>query len=180
MSDTHTAVTTWTIDPSHSSVEFAVKHLVFATAKGAFTDVSGQIVLDEAEIERSSVSVEIAAASVHTRDDKRDGHLRSVDFFDADTHPTITFTSTGVERTSGDDLRITGDLTIRGTTAPVTLNAEYNGRGKSPFGMEVLSYSASTTIDRKQFGLTWNAALETGGMMVSDDVKLTIEIEANA
>lgn len=180
MTDTRPAVTTWTIDPAHSSLDFAVKHLVFATAKGTFTDVTGQIVLDEEHIERSTVTVEVAAASVHTRDGQRDEHLRSADFFDVENHPAITFRSTTVERTTGDGLAIAGELTIRGTARPVVLEAEFNGRGRSPFGMDVLSYSATTKIDRKEFGLNWNAALETGGVMVSDDVKITIEIEANA
>ena len=180
MTDTQTAQSTWTIDPTHSSVEFAVKHMVFATAKGRFTDVKGTITLDQETISNSSVTVEIGAASIDTHDDGRDAHLRSAEFFDVETFPTITFASTSVERGRGDALTITGDLTMHGVTKQVVLDAEFNGRGSSPFGHQVLSYSAKTSIDRKDFGLTWNAALDTGGVLVSDEVKITIEIEANA
>ena len=180
MTDTQTAQSTWTIDPAHSSVEFAVKHMMFATAKGRFTDVKGTITLDQETISNSSVTVEIGAASIDTHDDGRDAHLRSAEFFDVETFPTITFASTSVERGRGDALKITGDLTMHGVTKQVVLDAEFNGQGSSPFGHQVLSYSAKTSIDRKDFGLTWNAALETGGVLVSDEVKITIEIEANA
>jgi polyisoprenoid-binding protein YceI len=179
MTETATTTTVWTIDPAHSFVEFAVKHMVFATAKGRFSELSGQITLDEEQIENSSVAVEIAAASVDTHDEKRDAHLRSADFFDVETYPTLTFTSTKVVA-HGDDLKITGDLTIRGVTRSVVLDAELNGRGANPWGQQVLSYSATTKINRKDFGLNWNAALESGGVLVSDDVRIAIEIEANS
>lgn len=171
--------TTWTIDPSHSVVEFAVKHMVFATAKGRFSEFSGTITLDQDNIANSSASVEIAAASVDTRDAKRDEHLRSADFFDVENFPTLTFVSTGVQP-KGNDLSIAGNLTIHGVTRPVVLEAEFNGQGTNPWGKQVISYSASTKINRKDFGLNWNAALESGGVLVSDEVKITIEIEAIA
>jgi polyisoprenoid-binding protein YceI len=179
MTDTATRTTVWTIDPAHSVVEFSVKHMMFATAKGRFSDVSGTITVDNENIERSAVDVTIGAASIDTRDEKRDAHLRSADFFDAENHPTLTFTSTRVER-DGDDLKVTGDLTIRGVTRPVVLEAEYNGQGVNPWGQQVLSYSAKTKINRKDFGLNWNAALETGGVLVGEEIKIQIEIEANA
>ncbi len=172
-------ITTWTIDPSHSVVEFSVKHMVFATAKGRFSEFSGAINLDKDNVAASTVSVEIVAASVDTRDAKRDEHLKSADFFDVETYPTLTFTSTKVEP-KGDDLRIEGDLTIHGVTKPVVLEAEFNGQGANPWGQQVISYSASTKINRKDFGLNWNAALESGGVLVSDDVKISIEIEATS
>jgi len=182
MTDTATATTTtaWTIDPSHSAVEFSVKHMMFATAKGRFSDVTGTITLDNEEVTNSAVDVEINAASIDTHDAKRDEHLKSADFFDVETYPTITFRSTKVESAGGSDLRVTGDLTIHGVTKEVVLDAKFNGQGTNPWGQGVLSYSATTTINRKDFGLNWNAALESGGVLVSDEVKITIEIEANS
>ncbi len=179
MTDTVTATTVWTIDNAHSAVEFAVKHMMFATAKGRFGTVSGTISLDNENVANSSVDVTIDATSIDTRDEKRDGHLKSADFFDVENHPVITFKSTQVEP-KGDDLKVTGDLTIRGVTQPVVLDAEFNGQGTNPWGAQVISYSATTKINRKEFGLTWNASLETGGVLVGEDVKISIEIEANA
>jgi polyisoprenoid-binding protein YceI len=179
MTDTATKTTVWAIDTTHSSVEFSVKHLVFATAKGRFSDVKGTITVDNENIANSSVEVEIGAASVHTSDEKRDAHLRSADFFDVENFPTITFKSTSVEA-KGDDLKVTGDLTIHGVTRQVVLDADLNGQGANPWGQQVLSYSASTKINRTDFGLNYNAALETGGVLVGEQVKIAIEIEANA
>ncbi len=179
MTDTATTTTVWTIDPSHSAVEFSVKHMMFTTAKGRFPDVTGTITLDDEDHATSAVDVEIAATSIDTRDEKRDEHLRSGDFFDAGTHPTITFKSTKVEPKGGNRAAVTGDLTIRGVTRQVVLDAEENGRGKSPFGQEVIGFTATTTVNRKDFGLNWNAALETGGVLVGEDVKITLDIEAN-
>ena len=170
--------TTWAIDPSHSLVEFGVKHMMFATVKGRFAGVRGRIDLNEADPAQSSVEVEIDAASIDTRDEKRDAHLRSADFFDAESHPVLTFKSTRVEPAGPDKLRITGDLTIRGITREVTLDATVNGRGVTPWGNEVAGYSAETQINRKDYGLGWNAALESGGVLVGDTVKISIEVEA--
>lgn len=180
MTDTATATTVWTIDPSHSAVEFAVKHMMFATTKGRFSDVTGTITLDNEDVTNSTVEVEINAASVDTHDAKRDEHLKAADFFDVETYPTLTFRSTSVEAAGGSDLRVAGDLTIRGVTRPVVLDAEFNGQGTNPWGQGVLSYSATTKINRKEFGLNWNAALESGGVLVGDEVKIAIEIEANS
>jgi polyisoprenoid-binding protein YceI len=170
--------TTWAIDPSHSLVEFGVKHMMFATVKGRFTGVRGTINLDEADLSRSSVRVEIDAASIDTRDERRDAHLRSGDFFDAETYPVLTFKSTRVEPAGPDRLKVTGDLTIRGVTRQVTLDATINGRGVTPWGNEVAGYSAETQINRKDYGLNWNAALESGGVLVGDTVKIALEVEA--
>jgi polyisoprenoid-binding protein YceI len=184
MTDTQTtttpAISTWTIDPAHSSVEFAVKHMMFSTAKGRFSDVKGTITLDEQELANSSVEVEIAVASIDTRDEGRDTHLRGPDFFDTETFPTAAFRSTRVESTGGDDLRIAGTLRIRDVSKDVVLDATFNGRGTSPFGPQVVGYSAATTINRKDFGLNWNAALETGGVLVGEEVRISIEIEATS
>jgi polyisoprenoid-binding protein YceI len=173
-----TGVTVWQIDPAHSTVEFAVKHMMVTTVKGQFTGISGTITLDEADLARSSVAVEIDAASVTTRDPQRDGHLRSADFFDVANYPKLTFTSTRVEPLGPDRLRVTGDLTIRGVTRPVVLDVTYHGRGVTPFGTTIVAFSAETTISRADFGLTWNVALEAGGVLVSDAVKISIEVEA--
>jgi polyisoprenoid-binding protein YceI len=174
---TRTGTSVWTIDASHSNVEFAVKHMMFTTVKGSFEGVTGTITLDEQNVANSSVQVEIDASTITTRDQKRDAHLRSADFFDVETYPTITFTSTRVEP-DGDDLRITGDLTMHGVTREVVLDAEFSGRGMSPFGFEVIGYEAKTKVNREDFGLTWNAALETGGVLVGNEIKITIDIEA--
>lgn len=171
-----TPTTTWAIDTAHSSIEFAVKHMVFSTAKGRFTDFSGTVTFDPANVAASSVSVEIQTASIATGDEKRDAHLKSPDFFDVENIPVATFSSTAVSGTP-DDLVIDGHLTLHGVTRPVTIKAEFLGEGASPFGFKVAGFSGSTKINRTDFGLTWNAALETGGVLVSEDVKLSFEIE---
>ncbi len=180
MTDTATATTVWTIDPAHSSLEFAVKHMMFTTAKGRFSGVKGEIVVDNENIANSAVKVEIDAATVDTRDEKRDEHLKAADFFDVVKFPALTFSSTNVEPAGGSELTVTGDLTIRGVTRQVVLDVEFNGEGRNPWGQSVIGYSATTKFDRTDFGLTWNAALETGGVLVSDDVKISIEIEATS
>ncbi|HET8523590.1 MAG TPA: YceI family protein [Thermomicrobiales bacterium] len=173
-------VTTWTLDPAHTLVEFGVKHMMFTTVKGRFPGVSGTFTVDEANPANSSTSVTIDTASIDTRDEKRDAHLRSADFFDVENYPTITFESTRVEPHGKDKERATiyGNLTIRGVTREVALDAAFNGKAVTPWGNEISSYSATTSIDRKDYGLTWNAALEAGGMLVGDTIKITIEVEA--
>lgn len=170
--------TIWAIDAGHSLAEFGVKHMMVSTTKGRFADIAGAITLDEQDVTKSSVDVTIQAASLTTQDEKRDGHLKSPDFFDVATYPAITFKSTKVEARGSDKLQITGDLTIRGVTRPVTLDTEFNGRGTTPWGTEVIAYSAETSISRKDFNLNWNVALEAGGVLVGDKVKITIEAEA--
>jgi polyisoprenoid-binding protein YceI len=172
------ARTVWAIDPAHSNVEFGVKHMTFTTVRGRFSGVSGTITLDEQHIEHSSVEVEIDVASIDTRDEKRDTHLRSADFFDVERIPTMTFKSTRVEPTQSGELRVVGDLTIRGVTREVVLDTTMTGRGTNPFGVEVAGFEATTRINRKDFGLMWNVALETGGFLVGDEIKITIDIEA--
>jgi len=173
-----TATSTWAIDPGHTVAEFGVKHLMLSTVKGRFTGVSGAIELDESDISRSRVDVVIDVGTVNTHDEKRDAHLRSDDFFAAEQFPQITFNSTKVEPNGKDRLNVSGNLTIRGVTLPVTLEVEFNGRATAPWGSEVIAYSAATTINRKDFGLTWNVALEAGGVTVGDKVKISIEAEA--
>jgi polyisoprenoid-binding protein YceI len=171
---------TWTIDPSHSLAEFSVRHMMVSTVKGRFTDLSGTITLDPSDLRRSSVSAEIQANSVTTADPQRDAHLRSADFFDAEQFPTLRFVSTRVEPVSDERVRIVGDLTIRDQTREVVLDAELNGQGLNPWGKPVIGFSAHTSFNRKDFGLNWNVALEAGGVLVSDTIKLSLEVEANA
>lgn len=168
----------WKIDPDHTVVEFAVKHMMISTVKGRFGSISGTIELDDEDITRSSVSVDIDAASVDTRAEQRDAHLRSADFFDVENHPKITFRSTRVERAGDDRLRVIGDLTIRGVTKEVVLDTVDLGRGKDPWGGERAAFEATTSVNREEFGLTWNTALEAGGVLVGPTVKITLEVQA--
>jgi len=170
--------TTLAIDPAHSLVEFAAKHLMITTVKGRLADIRGSITLDDAEPARSTVEVEFGAASIDTRVEQRDTHLRSADFLDVEHYPVIRFAGRRVAGDLGGSFRVTGDLTIRGVTREVVLEATYEGSGRDPWGNEKLSYSATTRIDRRDFGLTWNAALETGGVLVSNEVKISLEIQA--
>ena len=174
-------ISTWQIDPNHSLVEFSAKHMMITTVKGRFGKVSGTITVDERNRDRSSVEAEIEAASIDTRTDQRDQHLRSPDFLDVENYPSITFRTRRVEGTSkeqGDEFRVIGDLTIRGTTREVTLDATYEGTGKDPWGGERVSFSATGKIDRHDFGLTWNQALEAGGVLVGNEIKISIEVQA--
>ncbi len=168
---------TWNIDVGHSAIHFWVRHMVISKVHGRFARWSGAIQLDEQDLGRSSVAVRIEAASIDTQVADRDAHLRSADFLDAARYPELTFTSRKVERAGG-DLRVTGDLTLHGVTREVVLEAEYAGTGKDPWGNERAGFSAKATIDRKEFGLAWNAALETGGVLVGEKVEISIELEA--
>jgi polyisoprenoid-binding protein YceI len=178
---TTTGISTWSIDPAHSLVEFSAKHMMITTVKGRIADVKGTITIDENELDQSSVEVEFAAASLDTRAEQRDTHLRSADFLDVETHPTITFRSTRVEGAKmeeGAEFDVYGELTIRGVSREVRIRATYEGRGKDPWGGPRVSFSGDTKIDRRDFGLTWNAALETGGVLVSNDIKIHLEVQA--
>jgi polyisoprenoid-binding protein YceI len=167
----------WTIDPAHTLVEFSVRHMMISTVKGRFVGVQGTIVDVAGEPSLSSVEVTIDPATITTADDKRDAHLRSADFFDVETYPMITFKSTSISG-SRDAFTVTGDLTIRDRTQPVTLEASYNGEATSPYGHQIASFTASTRLSRKDWGLNWNVALEAGGVMVSDQFKVELEIQA--
>lgn len=171
------ATSRWNIDTSHSGVHFTIRHMVVSKVRGGFNRWSGAIDFDAAAPERSSVTATIEAASIHTREPKRDAHLRSADFFDVEKHPLISFASTKVEA-SGDRYRVTGDLTLHGVTQPVVLDAEFLGAAKDPWGQERLGFSATTTIDRKAFGLAWNQLLEAGGVLVGDKVEITLDVQA--
>ena len=175
--ETTTAAATWNIDADHSEVGFAVKHLMVATVKGTFRRFSGKVVLDEQNVGNSVIEADIDATSIDTRQDQRDAHLRSPDFFDAETYPSITFRSTKVEQLRHGYYRAVGDLTIRGTTREVVLDIEETGRGGDPWGNQRIGISARTTINREEFGLTWNQALETGGVVVGKDVRITLDVQ---
>ncbi len=166
------------IDTSHSTVGFVARHLVVSKVRGQFNGFSGDIAYDAEDIEKSSVNVQIDATTIDTREAKRDAHLRSADFFDVENHPTLTFRSTGVRRTGKDTLAVTGDLTMRGVTHPVVMNVEELGGGKDPWGNERLGWSASLTVNRKDWGLNWNQLLEAGGMLVSEKINIELEIQA--
>ncbi|HET7619780.1 MAG TPA: YceI family protein [Vicinamibacterales bacterium] len=174
---TATAVRTFSIDKSHSEASFQVRHLL-AKVRGRFADFDGVIALDEADPARSSVSVTIQAASIDTGEPARDKHLRSADFFDVDKFPTLTFRSTQVVRKSPESFDVTGDLTIHGVTKRITLPVTFLGTAKDPWGTERASFEAEYTLNRKDFGLNWNAALETGGFLVGDEVRVSLSIEA--
>jgi polyisoprenoid-binding protein YceI len=173
--------TIWQIDAAHTSVEFAVKHMMFTTVRGRFKDVKGTIVANESNPDQSTVTVEIAAASIDTGSADRDAHLRSADFLDVETHPTITFRSKRVDgamKKEGDKFRLTGDLSIRGTTMEVTLECTYEGTGKDPWGGTRAGSRAEGRIDRRDWGLKWNQALETGGILVANEVRIEVEVQA--
>ncbi len=167
----------WDLDPAHSQIEFAVKHMMVSTVRGQFRKFAVAVDFDEANPERSTVEAHIDASSIDTGMEARDAHLRSADFFDAAAYPELVFRSTHIER-DGDGYRIDGDLTIRGETRPVTLQAEIGGVVPNMQGGRRAGFSASTKISRKDWGLTWNGVLESGGVLVSDDVKISIEVAA--
>jgi polyisoprenoid-binding protein YceI len=171
---------TWSIDTGHSAVRFGVRHMMFTKTRGRFTRWDGELRLDPANLPSSSVEVTIDAASIDTGDPQRDGHLRSADFLDAETFPTLTFRSTKVEDLGEGKLRVSGELTIRGVTRPVVLDTEYAGRVKDPWGNDRAGFAARTAIDRTDFGLRWNQALETGGLLVGNKVEIELELEAVA
>jgi polyisoprenoid-binding protein YceI len=176
---TNSPARTFTIDKAHSEAVFQVRHLV-TKVRGRFSDFEGTIQLHEATPELSSVQFTVSAASVDTNEKDRDTHLRSADFFDVEQHPTLTFRSTRILKKSDTSFDVIGDLTIRGVTKPITLPVTHLGKAKDPWGNEKIGFEAETTLNRKDFGLLWNAALETGGFLVGDDVKVTLSIQAVA
>ena len=174
---TAAAPRTLEIDRSHSEVAFQVRHLL-SKVRGRFTDFGGTIQFDEADPRRSHVNVVIQAASIDTAEPQRDGHLRSADFFEVDEHPALSFVSTSVMPRAAGGYHVAGDLTIHGVTRNVVLAASYLGTARDPFGNEKAVFEAELTLNRKDFGLMWNAALETGGFLVGDEVKVTLSVQA--
>lgn len=168
----------WNIDTAHSSVEFSVRHMMVAKVRGKFASFRGQLTFDGDGLIPSGAEVTIDTASIDTGVTDRDNHLRSGDFFDAERFPTMSFKSKRVEDVSGEGFRLVGDLTIRDVTKEVSLDVEIGGKQKDPWGNQRVGYSAKTRVERKEFGLTWNQALETGGLVVGDKVEIVLEVEA--
>ncbi len=172
------SITTWNIDPAHTMAEFKVKHMMIASVKGHFSKVSGVLTLDESKLADSRVEATIEAASIETRDEQRDAHLKSADFFDVEKFPTLKFKSTNIGIVKVGELSVEGDLTIHGVTRRVSFQVEGpTPPTKDPWGNTRVAISATTKINRKDFGLTWNAALETGGILVGDDVTISLDVE---
>jgi polyisoprenoid-binding protein YceI len=167
----------WQIDLAHSEVTFSVKHMMISTVRGKFSRFSGTVDANEQNPAGAQIAVQIEAASLDTGNEQRDGHLRSPDFFDVERFPTISFKSTRIEQSGDSEYAMHGDLTIRDVTKPVVLNVEYAGQAKSPWGVVSAGFSAQTKINRKDWGLNWNVALETGGWLVSDEIRISIEVE---
>ncbi|MEW6048111.1 MAG: YceI family protein [Bacillota bacterium] len=177
-SQTAARAATWVFDPAHSIAEFSVRHMMIATVKGRFKKMEGKIVGDPADPSRASVELSIDVNSIDTGEPQRDTHLRSPDFFDAEHHPTLTFRSRRIERVGDDRLRVVGDLTMRGVTKEVPVDVTFDGQGKDPWGNERSAFSAETRVNRKEFGLNWNTLLETGGVLVGDEVRINVHVEA--
>ncbi|AIE60154.1 YceI family protein [Bacillus methanolicus] len=172
------AKTKWAIDTAHSSVEFSVKHMMIARVKGSFDNFSAAIEADPTDLTTANIEFNVDAASINTRNNDRDAHLRSADFFDAEKYPSLSFKSTKIVKTDDDEYEVTGDLTIRGVTRQETFTVTFEGQGKDPWGNEKAGFSAEGKINRSDYGLTWNAALETGGVLVGDQIKISLSIEA--
>ncbi|HEX4029687.1 MAG TPA: YceI family protein [Terracidiphilus sp.] len=175
---TDTATTTWKIDPAHSAAEFKVRHMMISNVKGTLTGISGTLTEHATDASLSSVEASIDVTTLSTCDAQRDGHLKSADFFDAEKYPALTFKSTGVTRKGEGEYAVTGDLTVHGVTKPVTFAVEGpSAPGKDPWGNTRIGLSATTKINRKDFGLAWNSALETGGVLVGEEVTITLDVQ---
>ncbi|QCJ43033.1 YceI family protein [Bacillus sp. S3] len=172
------AKTKWALDPAHSSVDFSVRHMMIANVKGTFNSFNASIEADPADLTTASIEFSVETASVDTRSKDRDAHLVSTDFFDVENHPNMTFKSTSIEKTDEGEYNVTGDLTLRGLTKQETFFVTFEGQGKDPWGNEKAGFSATGTVNRSDYGLVWNAALETGGVLVGDKVKINLQIQA--
>ena len=173
-------MTKWNMDLAHSAINFEVKHMMVSKVKGVFDGFTAEIeAADLADLTTANIAFNINTASINTRNEDRDNHLKSADFLDTDIYSTITFKSTSITKKSDDEYAVTGDLKIKDVTKSVTFETEYNGKGTNPWGQEVYGFEAATKINREEFGLTWNAALETGGVLVGKDIKISVELEVN-
>ena len=168
---------TWNLDKAHSEIEFKVKHMMISNVKGLFEDFDVILESSSDDITQGKVSVEIKAGSINTKNEQRDQHLKSEDFFNVEVYPTIKFTTTEIKKTNGVDYEFIGDLTIKDITKPTAFKAEFGGIAKDPWGNQKTGYTVTGKINRQEFGLTWNAALETGGVMVSEDVKFQADVQ---
>ncbi|MEH7353277.1 YceI family protein [Neobacillus drentensis] len=170
--------TKWALDPVHSSVDFSVRHMMIANVKGTFNSFNATIEADPTDLTTANIEFSVETASVDTRNKDRDAHLVSADFFDVENHPNMTFKSTSIEKTDEGEYNVTGDLTLRGVTKQETFAVTFEGQGKDPWGNEKAGFSASGAVNRSDYGLVWNAALETGGVLVGDKVKINLQIQA--
>jgi polyisoprenoid-binding protein YceI len=170
--------TRWNIDATHSGINFSIRHMVISKVRGRFGAFSGAVELDEGDLSRSQIEAQIEASSIDTGTAQRDGHLKSADFFDAEKFPQLRFRSTRIEAQGKDRYRVTGELTIRDVTREVVLEAETTGKGVDPWGNQRFGFAARTSLDRKDFGLTWNQALEAGGLLVGDRVDIELDVQA--
>ena len=172
------AISTWNIDPAHSSAEFKVKHMMISNVKGKFSDLTGKLTLNESDVSKSNIEASIPVASIKTGDEQRDGHLKSADFFDVEKFPNMTFASVKVVPSGADETRVVGDITLHGVTKQVTFDVEGPSQPcKDPWGNTRIGLSATTKINRKDFGLVWNTALETGGVLVGEDVTISLDVQ---
>lgn len=172
-------MTVWNIDTAHTNLGFSVKHMMISKVKGSFSQFTGKIEGNPEDLTRAKVTFNVDMNSISTNNEDRDNHLLSADFFDVEAYPEMTFVSKEIIKTDDDEYELKGDLTIKGVTNEVTFEAEFEGKGVNPWGQNVIAFSADGKIDRKAYGLTWNQALETGGFLVGDTIKITIELEAN-
>ncbi|MCT8139363.1 YceI family protein [Anaerobacillus sp. CMMVII] len=170
--------TKWAVDTAHSSVDFSVKHMMIANVKGTFNEFSAEIDADPNDLTTADISFSIDTASIDTRNEDRDNHLRSADFFDVENFPKLTFKATEIVSNGDGEYELQGDLTIRGVTRKESFTVKFEGQGKDPWGNEKVGFSANGKIKRSDYGLTWNAALETGGVLVGDQIKISLEIQA--
>ena len=172
-------MTIWNVDVTHTNVGFSVRHMMVAKVRGNFGMIEGKLIGDPMQLEEGKIEFTIDAASINTNNEDRDNHLRSGDFFDVENYPQITFTSTNITATGDDEYDVTGDLTIRGTTKETTFKVSRLGKGTNPWGVTVVAFEANAKISREEFGLTWNQALETGGVLVGDDMNINVELQLN-
>jgi polyisoprenoid-binding protein YceI len=171
--------TKWAVDTAHSGIEFSVRHMVISSVKGSFNSYSATIEADPKDLTTASIEFTVDLASVDTRNEDRDNHLRSADFFDVEQFPTMTFKTTSVEKTDEDEYNVTGDLTLHGVTRQETFKVTYEGSGQDPWGNEKVGFSATGKLNRSDYGLVYNAALETGGVLIGDQIKVSLEIQAS-
>ncbi|KXH80916.1 YceI family protein [Sporosarcina sp. HYO08] len=172
-------MTKWIVDGAHTDIGFSVKHMMVSKVRGSFTEKEGVIEGNPEDLTNAKINFKIDTASINTNNNDRDNHLRSADFFDAEQYPAITFASTDIAKTGNNAYEITGDMTIKDVTKKITFDASFEGTGTNPWGVEVVGFEAKGKISRKEFGLTWNQALETGGVLVGDEIIITIELQAN-
>lgn len=172
-------MTKFNLDAAHSMIDFSVKHMMVSKVKGSFTNFTADLDGNAEDLTGATISFDIDVKSITTNNEDRDNHLRSADFFDSETYPSIKFVATDIKKKDDGEYDVTGDLTIKDVTKPVTFDVEYGGKGTNPWGQEVVAFSADAKVNRKEFGLTWNQALETGGVLVGEDIKINVELELN-